>query len=287
MADLFLPHQDALSDVRDLVKAMRPRRQAIPLSYVTTGAWPVLRTNALHVTAYPATCTLFESKVGKTSEVKALTQPYASEMVAFRRKTGVIAFGARTRLAEVFAQFEPKGFDRHGIEERRLYYDCPEVGLLYHALAQGIANKTGLFRSVNAKGRFLFASDAQTFTADELAAFARLKSKGVWALRPGAILHEGFELTLDFRDGRLWMLIDPTIVVTADGREPYQGADRSQLAREPLVTRYNRQRNETMELWIGFLKRHCGTPLAVAFPSETQREAEFTVSTITAYSRKG
>ena len=33
MADLFLPHQDSLADVRDLVKAARPKRQAIPISY--------------------------------------------------------------------------------------------------------------------------------------------------------------------------------------------------------------------------------------------------------------
>lgn len=291
MADLFLPHQDSLVDVRDLVKETRPKRQPIPLTYSASAAWPVLRTNALHITSFPATCTVFESTVGKTSEVKSLTQPHASEMVATRRKVGVIAFGSRARLAEVFAPFDPNRFDRYNIEQRRLYYDCPELGLLYHALAQGIANKTGLLRSENAKGRFLFASAADAFTRDELVAFAGLnskgvKSKGVWELRAGILLHEGFELSLDFRDGRFWMLIDPTIVVTSDGRTPYRGADRSDIVREPLVTRYNKQRNEALQLWIRLLQRHCGSPLKVAFPSDAQREAEFTISTVTAYSRK-
>jgi hypothetical protein len=286
MADVFLPHQDSLADVRDLVKESRPKRQPLPLTYNSSAAWPVLRTNALQITDFPATCTVFESKVGKTSEVKALTHPHAAEMVAFRRKVGVIAFGARARLAEVFAPFEPKGFDRHRIEQRRLYYDCPELGLLYHALVQGIANKTGLLRSGNAKGRFLFAGSSDAFTPEELAVFSRLKSKGVWQLRPGAILHEGFELALDYRDDRFWMLIDPTIIVTADGQAPYRGADRSDIAREPLVTRYNKQRNETLQLWVQFLQRHFGSPLKVAFPSEAQREAEFTVSAVTAFSRK-
>lgn len=285
MADLFLPHQDSLGDVRDLVKAVRPKRQAIPISYTASAAWPVLRTNAFHITAYPATCTVFQSNVGKTSEVKALTQPHSAEMVALRRKAGVIAFGTRALLAKVFSEFDPKGFDRHSIEERRLYYDCPELGLLYHALVQGIANKTGLLRSANAKGRFLFAANAQTFTAEELKVFGSLKSKGAWTLRPGAVLHEGFGLSLDFRDGRFWMLLEPTIILTADGRAPYKGADRSELARELLVTRYNKQRNETLQLWLGFLQRHCGKPVKVAFPSDVQCEAEFTVSAVTAYSR--
>ena len=286
MADLFLPHQDSLADIRDLVKAVRPKRRALPVTYRASAAWPVLRTNALHITAYPASCTLFDATVGNTAEVKSLTKPHAAEMVATRRKFGVIAFGTRARLAETFAPFEPKRFDRHTIEQRRLYYDCPEIGLIYHALVQGIANKTGLLRSLNAKGRFLFAATPETFTPEELAVLTHFKSKGVWQLRPGAILHEGFELSLDFRDGRFWMLIDPTLVVTDDGRAPYRGEDRSELAREPLVTRYNKQRNEALQLWIGFLQRHCGSPLKLAFPSDAQPEAEFTVSTVSAYSRK-
>jgi hypothetical protein len=286
MADLFLPHQDSHADVRDLVKAARPKRQAIPISYADSATWPVLRTNALHVTVYPATCTVFEANIGKMSEVKALTAPHAAEIAASRRKVGVIAFGTRTRLTEVFAEFLPRNFDRHTIAQRRLYYDCQELGLLYHALAQGIANKTGLLRSMNATGRFLFAPNQQTFNSEELAAFRRLKSKGVWTLRPGANLHEGFRLALNFRDSRFWMLLESTIVVTADGRTPYQGVDRSELAREPLVTRYNKQRNEMLQLWLMFLRRHCGSPLKVAFPSDTQPEAEFTISTVTAYSRK-
>ena len=187
-------------------------------------AWPVLRTNALEITDYPASCTVFESKVGKASEVKALILPHYVEMVAARRKVGVIAFGTRARLIEVFAQFDPKNFDRHSIAERRLYYECPEFGLIYHALVQGIANKTGLLRSMNAKGRFLFAANRQTFSSEELAGFRRLNSNGVWTIRPGASLHEGFRFSLDFRDGRFWMLIEPTIVVTADGRAPLPGS---------------------------------------------------------------
>ena len=286
MADLFLPHQESLSDIRDLVKASRPRREKFPIIYSSTPTWPVLRTNALHITAYPATCTVFESTVGKTSEVKALTAPYVVELAASRRRAGVIAFGTRAKLLDVFSEHKPRSFDRYAIEERRLRYDCQELGLLYHALAQGIANKTGLSRSQHAKGRFLFARNADAFTETELGVFRKMKSRGVWQLRPGAILHEGFKLALDFRDGRFWMLIEPTIVVTADGLTQYVETDRSQIARDALVTRYNRQRNEVLHLWICFLNRHCGSPLRVAFPSDTDREAEFTISTVTAYSRR-
>tara|TARA_Y100001933_G_scaffold253442_1_gene293696 strand:+ start:3642 stop:5003 length:1362 start_codon:yes stop_codon:yes gene_type:complete len=286
MADLFLPHQESLSDIRDLVKDSRPKRDRIPITYSSTATWPVLRSNALHITAYPATCTVFDAAIGKTSEVRALAAPHARDLAVSRRKAGVVAFGTRSKLSEVFAPHNPSAFDRYPIEQRRLRYDCPELGLLYHALAQGIANRTGLYRSQNAKGRYLFAPETKVFTQQELGIFSKLKSKGVWRLRPDAVLHEGFRLALDFRDRRFWMLVEPTIVVTADGCAPYRGTDRSDIAREPLVTRYNRQRNEVLQLWIRFLQRHFGSPMCIAFPSETNREAEFSISTVTAYSRK-
>lgn len=286
MADLFLPYQDSLADIRDVVKAARPRRRFFPLSYSSSSAWPVLRTNALHVREYPASCTVFQCKVGGTADVKELTTSHGAEMVAMRRKAGVIAFGTRTRLTEVFQDYEPSGFDRHPIEERRLYYDCPELSLLYQAILQGIANTTGLRRSLNAKGRLLFAPRLQIFQPNEIALFGELKSKGVWTPRAGVSLHEGIEVSLDFRDSRFWMLIQPTIVATIDGESPYRGHDRSDMVREPLVTRYNRQSNKLLQMWIAFLQRHCGTPLRVAFPSNSEREAEFLISTTTAYARK-
>jgi hypothetical protein len=248
MADLFLPHQDNLSAIRDLVKASRPSRQPIPITYKQSSQWPVLRTNAFPVSSYPATCSVFQSSIGNTRDVKELTRPHASEMVAFRRKAGVVAFGNRTKLAEVFTQYSPQGFDRYPIEQRRLRYDGPELGLLYHALTQGISNQTGLVRSQNAKGRFLFAPDARFFTPDELRVFATVSSKGVWQIRPGTVLHEGFELSLDYRDQRLWMLVDSTIVVTSDGRTPYSGSDRSDITRELLVKRYNKQKNDLVDV---------------------------------------
>jgi hypothetical protein len=285
MADLFLPHQDALAGVRDLVKAARPSRQPIPISYAAAARWPVLRTNALQITDFPASCTIFQAKVGNTADIKAITRPFPKELVALRRKAGVIAFGARARIAEVFAGVAPTGFDRYPIEHRRLRYDSAEVGLLYHAIAEALVAKTGLLRSENAKGRFLFAPSPDTFTREEIKLLTSFRSRGVWSLRDGVVLHEGFELALDFRDNRFWMLLDPTLVVTADGVSPYLGADRSAIAREPLVTRYNKQRNDALSLWIAFLSRRCGNPLRLAFPSDGQREAEFTVSTVTAYSR--
>jgi hypothetical protein len=286
MADLFLPHQDTLTDIGDIVKAARPKRQRMPLSYVTGASWPVLRTNALHIQTYPASCTVFQATVGNTAEVKALTAPYAAEMVAMRRQKGVIAFGSRARLTTVFEKCNPTGFDRHPIEERRLCYDCAELSLLYHALLQGMANKAGLRRSLNAKGRFLFAPTAKTFDGAELGALRSIKSAGVWSPKAGACLHEAIEVSLDFRDQRFWLLLFPTIVVTVDGHTPYREGDRSELVRESLASRYNRQSNEILQMWVGFLQRNFGTPLTVSFPSETERESEFTISATTAYARR-
>jgi len=86
------------------------------------------------------------------------------------------------------------------------------------------------------------------------------------------------------RDQRLWLLLQPAIVVTTDGRTPYLEPDRSEVGREDLARRYNREASQLLEFWIGFLARRCGNPIKLAFPSQTP-EACFEISTVTAFAR--
>jgi hypothetical protein len=85
---------------------------------------------------------------------------------------------------------------------------------------------------------------------------------------------------------RLWLLLEPTLAITADGTIPYDGTDRADVGREDLVRRYNQKASSLLTLWIEFLKAKCGDPIRLAFPNPTEAEAEFEVSTVTAFARQ-
>lgn len=285
MADLFMPYQDGLPDVRDHVRDLRPLRRPFPTSYSGNG-WPVLRSNALRIEEHPASCTLFQATIGSTSDIKKVTASHLDNLIVLRRKQGLIAFGTRASLSSVFAPFSPSGFDRYTIEERRLRYDSAELGLIYHAIVQGISHATGLARHNRGRSRLLFLPSPKILTGLEQVALKSLGSQAVWRMGQGKILHEAIRLSVEFRDQRLWLLIEPTIVVTQDDGQPYVGADRSQIVRESLVRRYNGPSNQFLQWWIDFLKRLCGSPLRIYFPSQAEPEASFVVSTTTAFARK-
>lgn len=287
MADLFLPHQDDLPAVRDLVKTQRERRRAVMPVY-SGKRWPVLRTNALEVTKYPSSCTVFQADIGGAREVKEAVAEHRDRVAAGRRRGGIVAFGSRADLIRVFAAHNPRDFEPHPVESRRLLYeDSIELGLFYDAVCQALSRQTGLRRSRNHKGRVLYLPDPGLLSPAEQGAFKALNIVPV--RRPkakGPTIHEAVRVSLEYCDKRLWLLLEPTIAVTTDGVTPYEGSDRADVGREDLVRRYNRPASLLLNVWIDFLGSRCGAPLRLAFPSPAEPEAEFEVSTVTAFARQ-
>ena len=288
MSDLFLPHHETLPAIRDLVKGLRGRNDAAQLSYDGNG-WPVLRTNALEILSYPATCTIFKASIGGAKETKDLVLPHRTRLTAGRKRTGVVAIGRKEELLTVFQKFAPGEFDRYPIEPKRFRdNDSVEAGLFYKAIAQAIADATGLCRSSNRKGRMLYVMEEGVLTDDEASRFKSLLNVAQFrkASQNGPFIHEGFEISIEYRDLRLWLLLEPGIIVTHDGVTPYVEEDRFDIGREDLAQRYNRKANTLLEFWIEFLIKRCGDPITLTFPKGVEPEAKFTISAVTAFARQ-
>lgn len=287
MADLFLPHHGQAPEVRDIVKAQRKGCNPVPLSYEGK-LWPVLRTNALEIVKYPATCTVFNTSLGGAKEVKEAARGHHTRITAGRRRVGIVAFGTRPDLERVFDRFSPKDFNRHPIEPRKFRHeDSVELGLFYDAVCQALANQCSLQRAAFGKGRTLFFPSTHSLTQAERLVLRQLGTEPVKKEgNPSVIIHEAITIGLEYRDLRLWMLLTPRIVVTTDGTTPYIGEDRAMIGRETLIKRYNRQSNDLLVFWINFIVARCGSPITLSFPTPPEKEAEFQVETITAYSRK-
>lgn len=287
MADLFLPHQEALPAVRELLKAQRERRRAVMPVYGGKN-WPVLRTNALEVTKYPSSCTVFQAEIGGAREVKEAAADHRARVAAGRRQVGIIAFGNRADLLSVFGAHKPREFEPYPIESRRLFYeDSIELGLFYDVVCQALSNQSGLRRSKNHKGRILYLPALDLLNPGERGKFKALNIVPVRKPKPnGPTIHEAIGVSLEYCDQRLWLLLQPRLMITTDGVTPYAAEDRSEIGREDLVRRYNRQASSLLNAWIDFLKARCGSPIRLAFPTPGEAEAEFEVSTVTAYSRQ-
>jgi hypothetical protein len=287
MEDLFLPHQDQLPIARDLVKTSRPRRRALESNYGRGAGFPLIRTNALEVTGYPATCTVFQCKIGGAKEVSELTTRHRSRVTAARRKEGVIAFGTKKDLIAIFNDKEPERFDVLPIESRRFYYESHEVGMFYDAVCQGVANATGLLRLASRKGRTLYFPNGFEMPAELKGQLGPLGNSKTVIPPQGSepYFHQAVTISLDYRDARLWCILEPTVVLTADGEQLYQATGKAALIKDHLSGRFNSKANQWLEFWIKVLTFHHGTPIKINFPDDDNPEAEFTLSEHSAWSR--
>ena len=287
MEDLFLPHQEQLPIARDLIKTTRPQRRPVEMQFGKGSGWPLIRTNALEVTDYPATCTIFGCKIGGSREVSQLTGDQRPRVTAARRKKGVIAFGTKKELLEIFKDHSPERFDVHPIVPRLFRYESHELGMFYEAICQGLANATGLQRVPGRKGRVLYFPNNYQMTDAEKTAVAkpRMFSPVTQPKPNGPFHHQGVSVSLEYRGDRLWMLLEPTIVLTSDGEAPYRSTGKSKLIKESLSGRYNGQSDQWLSFWVKFLEHRRGSPIRVTFPDDDNPEAEFKFSVQTAFSR--
>jgi hypothetical protein len=96
---------------------------------------------------------------------------------------------------------------------------------------------------------------------------------------------EAIGIRLEYKLDRLWFLLEPTIKVH---REPGAELDEASLEfiRERLAKRYNRSWAAVLEAWIAVLFRSKGEREFRAFGIADGIDATFTLSSVTAFSRR-
>jgi len=248
------------------------------------GAWPVVRLNAVELLKYPAVCRVLACDIGGISEVHQTIESSGVGLVATRKKAGVLFFGADSEAQKAFGSFGIRRFDVFTIENRRLWYDSAEQGLLYDALVHALTREYGFLADQRGGHPLIFVDPANP-GKPSFAALQRCcgqitgvvpKTVSKWA--------EGTVLRLAYRLNRLWLIVEPTIWI----EQPVPGsADLIKgFQRERQATRYNRLWNNLIEAWCETLTQGQDTKTVKAFGISEGMDAEFEIGKISAFSRR-
>lgn len=211
---------------------------------------PFLRTNAIPIIEFPRTCRLVDCEIGGAKEIQELLSEKESNLVASRVKKGVLVFGDDGEVKRVFAERSIREFDTLGILDDRVAFESGERSLLRQALFLALSSYSGL--ELQQRGpRNYFRADRGSFTFDsrELeSATGRLSGKVSNTDVPWT---EACGLRLDFRLGRLWLLLNPYVVtdLPEDATQEDVAAVK-EFVRERRVKRYNQQSNRILDAWV-------------------------------------
>ncbi|MCL4543145.1 MAG: SIR2 family protein [Chloroflexi bacterium] len=285
MADLLLLQPDLPADITEHLNH-RPRRLSSAPVPQPGRSWPVIRLNALPILVAPMTCRRIVCSIGGAAEVQAAIEATGADVVAARRSVGVLAFGSDSEVRKAFESRGITEFDLHAIESRRLRYDSAELGLLYDALARALAREYPI-RVDRRRSSLLLIVDA-----------ARAEHAGLRSLRqviggmtgtvPGSGLgwSEAARLRLEYRLDRIFLLFEPTVWVEHADDDSYALVTK-EFVRERLATRYNRVWNQLLEAWAEIIVPDAQERTVRAFGVSDGVDASFTISKITAFSRRG
>jgi NAD-dependent SIR2 family protein deacetylase len=255
------------ADLRQLLEGKRPKPivAASPLPTGATISYPVVRFNALPVTALPTEArVLEETGTADVRELQAAIRTSRARGLVARRSGGqLVAVGDDAQLTAALA---PLGItvmsDTVPLKWDNPHPDMLDLGLALDALTLGLGRTQGLRHVLSRRAHQVRVSD------ESVDSLSRLRSacRSLMGTVPRTTLPwaEAATLNLDYRIDQWWLLIVPEIWVprggqpTEDGFLPQTPAERLAIAdftRERRATRYNRDVNAILDAWVRLL---CG-----------------------------
>lgn len=283
----YLPRTSALLDVNP--KLARRRRSAAPP--IPKGRkLPIVRIAALPVLSAPTSCRVAECTIGGAKEVREAVKAAGVNLDAHRCRAGVIAFGRDADLKKALDPYGPVSLDTYALSPTRMRSDSQQMALMLDALSRALSRQPGLFVAKRGTERILVADP-------KVHSVVSFNSKpGAMSELSGTVgpLHiswrEGCALRLDGKLDRLWILLEPRILLPKDldekvGQEAAQGA--RHFARERRAARHNDAVNSILNGWIGLIVGDQEAVRIRAFDITDGADAEFEISRVSAFSGRG
>ena len=267
--------------------------QPVSISLPKPGTqYPILRTNALRIIDSPSRCGSLVSKDGTAADVlDAVKRSRPAAVVSYQ--DGVVFWGDS---AEVLAKLEGLVEDEVtacdlGDPVRAIAESTYLKSFFDNGLAEALCReKPVLLRKMG--GSFYAVVD---FRQPNHPLFAPLKNAigtrdqgtlgGTVPRLQDTFWNEAVRLKLEERAGHLWLLLEPEVWI-----RPLRNRKLAvEFLRSRKLKRYNNQSFAILSAWIEILLGAVGqgTPVTVRFAPGSSYPAAFTVSTRTAYSRRG
>ena len=278
LRDIVRIIKDIDTTALDAFLGERKRRTGAPIPKGRTG-WPSVRLNALPMQA-PSVCRRVVCTVGGYAEARAAVKQANVDVLVAPRRGAVLAYGSDADVRAAFAPFNITDFDLYTIEMQRLRYDSAERGLLREGVTRALARVSGMDAIYGRTTNLLAPSDPSNPAWSNLRKLVATIS-GTVPKAQDINWREGLGIRLDWADDRLWLLFEPRIVFTGVTQENRHAA--SDFGRERTVKRYNRQLNDILDFWAGFLS---GKSPISALGISTGVDAAFTIESETAVSSR-
>lgn len=247
---------------------------------------PAIRTNALPIISHPVMCKLVDCEIGGWMEIAKAIESAGVEIEAQRTKEGVLAFGRDPDIRAAFDAYGIKRFETRSISDESLTYESGELRLIREAL----------FRALNHRPEVEIARRGRRIMALPNTAMVKPGDFQEGSVRPvdtisGTIGNTGIrwieccDLRLDYKLGRLWLLMEPRIHrEVPEVATPEQVEQSREFVRARLSGRFNPKANAMLSGWARLLLGKEKTVTLRSFAISDGIDATFEMSSVTGFS---
>jgi len=220
------------------------------------------------VVEYPTTPLSFEAALAGWKELRTLID--GQEIAAGLLGGKVFAFGHRERIQTVFEKTLKGAVEPGSIQGDDFRHpDSVMLGLLYDIITTSLVTDYGLVRAGRRDHRLFYVPVDLPLTTDHTFSFDYRKqtySIPLAVKKSGVVFNEAFSFQLDYEEDALWFVLQPRVVVTANGRE-LAPVEKRRLANAELSSRYNKTSHDRLLFWLSYLTK-VATPITFSFPSK-------------------
>ena len=279
----FLPQ--TADKIHTLTSAARPRLvKAAPRP--STTATPVVRTFALPITSYPALCRLVDCKIGGWSEIQEAIGKVGVDVIAQRSSSGVLAFGRDHDIRRAFEPYAIKSFETYPLSSAKLIRETGERAIIRDALLRALGKRPGLMLERRGRSSILLPDPAvvttDIFSAKSLRPIDRLSGT---VSQTNIIWTEACGLRLDYRLDRLWLLLEPRVVLqVVEGTSQNTIEEGREFVRQRRASRHNQVANAILDGWVKLIAGMGSSLRLRTFEIADGIDAEFELTRVSAFS---
>lgn len=265
------------------INAHAPRVSNAPLR-LHGHTYPLVRLNGLPLLDSPITCRRLVCKIGGYKEIREAIKVSNANIIAGRRKIGIIAFGPDEEIKRAFNPYQISDFDLHSIEASRLTTESAELGLMYEAILKALSRTLPL-QAKKRRGKYQLILDENKLNKIQVENLKKVLGQ-LSGTVPGTSIKwiQSLKIKLEYRMDRLWLILEPAFwaetTKQTSNKHSYVVSD---FFREKGVSRYNSNWSSVLDCWINFIFSFSPDGLFYAFDETSGANAKFKIGKRTAF----
>jgi NAD-dependent SIR2 family protein deacetylase len=261
--------------------------------------YPIIRTNAFHVSEMPTKCLAIDTKLALTmTDFKAKVLQSKSSAIA-QKENKVFAWGALDEIHKIIPSNEIQSEEPYDLsEDLKTFKQNSLINALYQrAIARAVVKgKPLVLRKRRGSYYAVVASKHENFKEIEPLLKKALQYydfntrswkdagwlSGSVPGYPGTYWMECAELSLEYINGKFWLVVTPDIWVEPSERR----RDVREFINMKKRTRYNQTQNSLLDVWKKILLGDGREVTLSIYDDSVEYNAVFKLETTTAYSQR-